>query len=108
VRIIPELGIDQVGELARPPMDLDDFGAFHVTEVRPAASLVNTRERFEGVQGASMDVEVVRQDLALGRALARRVDGSRVPGLEEQGVGSLAGFRVGAKKGPHVPLERAG
>jgi len=111
VRIIVEFRIDQVRELARPPMDLDDVGALHVAEVGPAAALVNTQERFEGVQGTSMDVEVVRQELAHGRALARLIDGGRVSGLEEQGVGSLArflladGLAVSSSRGDRMSIE---
>ena len=88
-------------------MNLDDVGPFHVAEVGPAAALIDTQERFESVQGAAMDVEVVRQVFAHGGTLTSFINGGRVPGLEEQVVGSLAGFRVGAEKGPHVALELA-
>jgi len=64
-------------------MNLDDVCAFHLAQVRSAASLIDTQERFERVQCAAMDVEVVRQEFAHGGALARLVDGGCVPGAEE-------------------------
>jgi hypothetical protein len=60
VRIEVEFRIHKVRELARPPMDLDDVGSFHFAEVGSTALLVNSQKRFKCIQGATVDIEVVR------------------------------------------------
>jgi hypothetical protein len=42
VRVVLESRTDEVGQFARPPMNLDDFGTFNVTEEGPSG--VKTRE----------------------------------------------------------------
>src|ERR1700679_3605538 len=74
VRIIVELGINQVRELARPAVDLDQVRSFYFAQEGPVAALVNAQERFEGVEGTAVDVKVVRQEFAHGRAPASLVD----------------------------------
>ena len=52
VRVIVEIGINQVRELARPPMDLDQSRSFDLAQKGPTAPLIHSQQRFESVQGA--------------------------------------------------------
>ena len=86
-------------------MDLDNVGALHVTKERPSASLVDSKERFKGIECAAVNVEVVWKMLAHRRTLARLVDRRGVSRPEKQFVGLPAGFRVCPEEYPQVTLE---
>jgi hypothetical protein len=105
VRFGLEIGVDQVRDLARLAVQLDQVGALDLTEVGPGASLVDAEQRVERFEGAAMDVEGVGQDLADRRSPAGVVDGLGIAGLEEPVVGQAAGVRVAAEEGADVPLE---
>jgi hypothetical protein len=88
-------------------VDLDDVGPLDLAPEGPAAALVHPQERLQLVQGAAVDVEIVGQQLADGRALAGLVDGLGVAGLVEEFVGLAAGLGVRPEEGPHIDLKAA-
>jgi hypothetical protein len=65
-------------------------------------TLVNAQQRLQLFHGALVHVQVVRQQLADGRAAAGLVDGARIARPEQQVVGLPACLRIGPEKGPHV------
>jgi len=61
VRIGPEIGTHEVGDLARVAAQLDQVGSVDLPKVSPGASPVNAKQRVEGLERAAMDVEDIRQ-----------------------------------------------
>jgi hypothetical protein len=108
MRIGLEVGVDEVGNLAGPPMNLDEVRPFDFAKDGPAAALVDAQEWLQSIQGAAVDVQVVWQQLADPGALAGLVDGGRVAGLEQQCAWFRAGFGVGAKELFDVALKSKG
>jgi hypothetical protein len=83
VRIGLEIGINEVRNLARLPVQLDQVGPVERSQVSPGTSLVNSQERIEYVERGAVDVQSGRQQLAHGRPTAGFVDGLGAPGPEE-------------------------
>ena len=88
-------------------MDFDDVGAFDFAQVGTAATFVDAQERFEVVQGAAVDVQVIGEQLADGGAFARLVDGRGIACAKEQFIRKTAGLGVRAEESPHVRPEGA-
>ena len=82
MRVGLEIGIDEVRNLARLAVQLDQVGPFDLAEVGPGASLVDAEQRVERLQRGAMDVEGIRQQFADGRPPAGFVDDFGTPGLE--------------------------
>jgi hypothetical protein len=63
---VPFLLLGQPGEpgaegmVSRQEGLLDQVRSFHFAKICPTAALVNSQERFKGVQSAAVHVEVVR------------------------------------------------
>ena len=70
VRVGLEFGVDEIRDLARLAVQLDQVGPVDLTEVGSGASLVDAEQRIERFEGRRMDVEGVRQEFADGRLLA--------------------------------------
>jgi hypothetical protein len=66
VRVGVEGGIDEVRDLPRMAVELDEVGALDFAEIRPGAALVGAEERVEGLQGRVVDIQDVGQELADG------------------------------------------
>jgi hypothetical protein len=81
---------DQLGQLARAPVNLDEVGPFDLAEKGPAAALVDAQDRLQRGQGGAVDLDVIGQELADRRAGASGIDGGGVTGLEQEGVGLSA------------------
>jgi hypothetical protein len=88
-------------------MNLDDVHAFDFAQVDSTAPLIYAQQRFERIESATVNIEVVRELLAHGRALARFVNRGSIACSKKQVVCLLTGFGVGAEEGPHIALERA-
>jgi len=80
VRVAVELRIYEVRELPGSPVNRDEVCHLDLAEVGPAAAFVDAQERPQQVEGAAVNVQVVRQDLVHRGPLASFVDGGRVPG----------------------------
>ena len=80
MRVGVEVRVGQVGELAGEAVQLDDVRPLDLAEVGPAAALVDAQERLQRLQGAAVDVKVVRQELAHGGAGAGLVSSARLGG----------------------------
>ena len=103
-----EVGVDQVRDLARMAVQLDQVGAFDLAEVRPVAALVDAEQRVERFQGAAVEIQGVGQQLADVRASAGVIDGLGVAGLEQPVVGQKlfgAGLPTPSRAGPRVSRE---
>ena len=105
VRVGLEVGVDEIRDLARVPVQLDQVGPLDLTEVGAGAALVDAEQRVERFEGTAMDVEGIRQELAHGRASAGVVNGLGIAGPEESVVGQSAGVGVAAEGRTDVPLE---
>jgi hypothetical protein len=105
VRVGLEIGINEIRNLARLPVQLDQVGPVERSQVSPGTSLVNSQERVERLERRAMDVERGRQQLADGRPPAGLVDGLGAPGPEEQIIGQTAGVGVAAEERADVALE---
>ena len=105
VRVGVEVGVDQIRDLARVAVELDQVGALDLAEVGPGAALVDAEQRVEGLQRRAVDVEGIGQELAEGRASAGVVDRVGVAGPGQPVVGPPAAVRIPAEEGPDVPLE---
>jgi len=106
VRVGFEGGVDEIRQLSRPPVDFDDVRPLDLAEVGAAAAFVNPQDRRQRIQGALVDVQVVRQQFADGRALAGQIDGGRVAGLEQVRVRLGTRPCIGAEERLHVALQR--
>ena len=105
VRVGLEVGVDEIGDLARVPVQLDQVGPLDLAEVGAGAALVDAEQRVERIEGGAMDVEGIRQELAHGRPSAGVVNGLGVADPEEPIVGLPAGIGVAAEERPDIPLE---
>ena len=90
VRVGLEIGINEVRNLARLPVQLDQVGPVESAQVSPGTSLVNSQERIECLERGAVDVQSGRQQLADGRPAAGFVDGLGAPGPEEEIIGQTA------------------
>src|SRR5690242_458354 len=59
-----EVGVDQVGEVPRVAVDLDQVCPFDDSQIGTGAAFVNPEERVQRIEGTSMDVDSVRQQFA--------------------------------------------
>ncbi len=66
VRVGLEVGVDQVGELARMAVDLDQVGPLDLAEVRPAAALIDAEERVEGSRRVRWTYRALGRSLPTG------------------------------------------
>ena len=89
-------------------MNLDEVGLLNISQVGPAATLVNPQDRRQCVECRSMYVQVVGQQLANPGPRARFMDGIGVPRLEEQVIGLGTGLRIAAEESgspnPTLPI----
>jgi hypothetical protein len=90
VRVGLEIGINEVRNLARLPVQLDQVGSVERSQISPGATLVNAQERVECIERGAVDIECGRQQLADGRPPAGVVDGLGAPGPEEEIIGQTA------------------
>ena len=105
VRIGLEVGIDEVRDLAGVTVQLDQVGPVDLAQVGPGAPFVDAQQRVERFEGAAMDVEGIRQQLADRRVPAGVVDGLGIAGPKEPVAGQAAGGRVAAEEGAAIALE---
>src|SRR5947207_15914518 len=59
-----EVRVDQVGELARTAVEFNDVRSLDLPKVRAGATLVDSQQRFEGIERTAVDVKVVRAEFA--------------------------------------------
>jgi hypothetical protein len=88
--IVLEFRIDQVRELARPAVNLDDVRPFHLAELGSATAFVYPQQWLKRIEGASVNVQVIRKEFPHCRSLGRLVDGICVSCLEKQLIGFAA------------------
>ncbi len=102
VRVGLEIGIDQVRDLARMPVQLDQVRSLDRAEIRPGAALVHPQQRLERVERLEVNINGVRQELADRGALARHVHGLSIPRTKQQVIRLAAGFGVVPKECPDL------
>jgi hypothetical protein len=90
VRIGLEIEINEVRNLARLAVQLDQVGPVESPQIGSCTSLIDSRERVECLERGAMDVECSRQQRADGRPPARFIDGLGAPGPEEKIIGQTA------------------
>jgi hypothetical protein len=105
VRVGLEIGIDEVRNLARLTVQLDQVGPIDFSQVCTGASLVNAQKRIERIERGPMDVESARQQFADGRSAAGFVDGLGAAGPEEDVIGQAARIRIAAEECADIALE---
>jgi hypothetical protein len=86
-----EIGVNEVGNLARLAVQLDQVRPVESANVRLGAALVDSQELVERFERRAVDVERRRQQLADGRPPAGFVDGLGAPGPEKEIIGQTAG-----------------
>ena len=64
VRVGLEVGIDQVRDLPRMPVQLDQVRSFDRAQVRSGAALLNPQQRLERIEGVAVNIEGVQQELS--------------------------------------------
>jgi hypothetical protein len=79
-------------------MDLDDVRPLDLAQKGPATPFVDAQD--QGIERRAVDIQVVGQQLADGRAPARRV-----PGREQEGVRLGASLCVSPEERPDVALQ---
>ena len=85
-------------------MNFDNIGPFHIAKVRPATALVYPQDRLQGIQGADMNLQIIRKELANAGPLASFINRRGIAGFEEQLVGFRATFRIAPEERLHVAL----
>jgi hypothetical protein len=80
VRVDLEIGLNEIRNLARLAVQLDQVGPVDSAQVGSGASLVDAQQRVECLERGAMEIERVRQQFA-----DRRVSGSFVDGLGSSG-----------------------
>ncbi len=78
-RVGLEVGIDQVRDLPRMPVQLDQVRPLDLAQVRSGAALVNPEQRLERVQRLAVNSEGVRQELSDRGPLPGLIDRLGVP-----------------------------
>ncbi len=80
-RVSLDVGTDQVRDLPRMPVQLDQVRPLDLAQVRPGAALVNPQQRLERIERFAMNLEGVRQELSDRGTLGGLVT---APALPEQ------------------------
>src|SRR5690242_19331713 len=63
MRVGLELGINQVRNLPRMPMQLDQVRPLDLIQIRPGAALVNSEQRLERIERVTVNVKSIGQEL---------------------------------------------
>ena len=105
VRVGLEVGIDQVRDLPRMPVQLDQVRPLDLAQVRPGAALVHPEQRLERIERVAVDIEGIRQELPDRRTAGTPRPPPRHSRPGKQVIGQAAGLGVAAEEGPDVALE---
>ena len=60
MRVGLELGIREIRNLPRMPMQLDQVRALDLSQIRPGTALVNPEQRIERIERVAVDIERIR------------------------------------------------
>jgi hypothetical protein len=105
VRIRFQVRVRQIRQLAGMPVDLDQILSLDLSEERTAAPFVDAKRRRQVEERVPVDVERLGQEFPDRRCLACRVDQVRLPALEQDGIGVIAGTGVCTEERPNGSLE---
>ncbi len=100
MRVGVEIGIDQVRDLPRMPVQLDQVRPLDLAKIRAGAVLVHAEQRLERIERLAVNIEGIRQELSDRGPLAGLIDRLGVPLAEQQVVGLTVGLGVAAKESP--------